>query len=41
MNQTQFTDLFDVVDILGKGQFEVWKYIRKSDKKPVAVKIIQ
>ena len=40
MSQIQFTDLFQKIEILGKGQFEVWKYIRIYDNQPVAVKII-
>ena len=31
MNQTKFKDLFDKVELLGTGQVQVWKYIRKSD----------
>ena len=40
MSQTQFTDHYEEVEIIGIGQSQVWKYTRKKDRQAVAVKII-
>ena len=38
--EVQFSDLYTKVRIIGYGYVQVWKYLQKSDQKPVAVKII-